>query len=50
MKWFHTDFMNKVNYPAKAATTRDDNIPTDPSPIPFIFCSRAIASALSLNT
>lgn len=37
------------NYPARAATVRDWNIPTDPSPSPLLDRSRAFASALFRN-
>lgn len=40
---------DKVNYPDKAATTREESIPTDPSPTPIFFCCSAAASALFLN-
>lgn len=39
----------EIYYPDRAATTSDDSIPTDPSPRPFAFRSRAAASALFLN-
>lgn len=39
----------KENYPDKAATSNEENIPTDPSPIPFFLRSSASVSALFLN-
>lgn len=46
----HRLCIDKVNYPDKAATKSEDNIPTDPSPMPIFFRSSADASALLLNT
>jgi len=36
-------------YPDKAATISEENIPTDPSPLPSLIFSSAAASALFLN-
>ena len=36
-------------YPDRAATVRDWSIPTDPSPSPLLYRSRALASALFRN-
>nr|AFK36834.1 unknown [Medicago truncatula] len=46
----HIGFVNStLTQPDKAATISEENIPTDPSPLPSLIFSSAAASALFLN-